>query len=157
MRKVFIYNLPKIYIRKRWHFNVYLKYLCVCFSPARCISMLFFPINPMVLSLFSRKLVASNKQFWGGLCIPPRLFSLESRHLKIFLPTFNSCEFIKKPNLLFVKRDQQKINRLKHLLDFFPLNFHSTGDDRSEWSKSIPSNISSHHLFLILIPIDIFR
>lgn len=132
MRKVFIYNLPKIYIRKRWHFNVYLKYLCVCFSPARCISMLFFPINPMVLSLFSRKLVASNKQFEVVFAAPPRLFSLESRHLKIFLPTFNSCEFIKKPNLLFVKRDQQKINRLKHLLDFPPLNFHSTGDDRSE-------------------------
>lgn len=132
MRKVFIYNLPKIYIRKRWHFNVYLKYLCVCFSPARCISMLFFPINPMVLSLFSRKLVASNKQFEVVFAAPPRLFSLESRHLKIFLPTFNSCEFIKKPNLLFVKRDQQKINRLKHLLDFSPLNFHSTGDDRSE-------------------------
>lgn len=132
MRKVFIYNLPKIYIRKRWHFNVYLKYLCVCFSPARCISVLFIPINPMVLSLFSRKLVTSNKQFEVVFAAPPRLFSLESRHLKIFLPTFNSCEFIKKPNLLFVKRDQQKINRLKHLLDFSPLNFHSTGDDRSE-------------------------
>lgn len=157
MRKVFIYNLPKIYIRKRWHFNVYLKYLCVCFSPARCISMLFIPINPMVLSLFSGKLVTSNKQFEVVFAAPRDCFRLNHGIWKSsYLPSI-LVSLLKKPNLLFVKRDQQKINRLKHLLDFSPLNFHSTGDDRSEWSKSIPSNISSHHLFLILIPFDIFR
>ena len=143
-----------------------MKYLCVFFSPARCITILFFPINPMTPSPFSgscsmqqeaeEKFRWSFEQPWDFSRLNHNVHK-ELLNTYICITEVSSLKGSQSYFFLFMERSQQKINTVNiskiSLSQIFTRQDTIDLDDQRTFRQTLVRIIC----LFILISFDIFR